>query len=290
MSETKRSQHQLHAAQALAISESLLETSIALIDSTYSGQDVAIDTAFWRNASQSQCPPKHASMQWQCLKWTGAMSPFEKSIAALTWPDSIDTSDSFVLFLRDVKLAPHKIKIWVQVSLNAEQTGAGSRASVQHSVYIPISSPWVAPNLEVMIQNGAKPCAPVAWAKFFGNTTPAQLKAISEAQTQSALSSQTKPSRSVYWIDSPLTWTQSLGTQSEPVVLIFSSLACAVQCPEIANQAAITGLVYFQSANACQNPVPQLSVQAEAARFEWPSGIDASRVQRVSGSWKNAGL
>ena len=43
MSETKRSQHQLHAAQALAISESLLETSIALIDSTYSGQDVAID-------------------------------------------------------------------------------------------------------------------------------------------------------------------------------------------------------------------------------------------------------
>jgi hypothetical protein len=81
-----------------------------------------------------------------------------------------------------------------------------------------------------------------------------------------------------------------LGTQSEPVVLIFSSLACAVQCPEIAHQAAITGLVYFQSANACQNPVPQLSVQAEAARFEWPSGIDASRVQRVSGSWKNAGL
>ena len=44
MSETKRSQHQLHAAQALAVSESLLETSIALIDSTYSGQDIAIDT------------------------------------------------------------------------------------------------------------------------------------------------------------------------------------------------------------------------------------------------------
>lgn len=38
MSETKRSQHQLHTAQALAISESLLETSIALIDSTYSGK------------------------------------------------------------------------------------------------------------------------------------------------------------------------------------------------------------------------------------------------------------
>lgn len=293
MSETKRSQHQLHAAQALAVSESLLETSIALIDSTYSGQDIAIDTAFWRNASQSQCPSKHASAQWQCLKWSAeGLSTLDKGIASLPWPDSVDTTDSFVLFIRDVKLAPHKIRIWIQVSLNAEQTGAGSRASVQQSVYIPISSPWVAPNLEAMSQsqNDAKSCTPVAWAKFFGNTTPAQLKAISEAQTQSALSSHTKPSRSVYWVDSPLSWTQSLGTQSEPVVLIFSSLACAVQCPEIANQAAITGLVYFQSANACQNPVPQLSVQAEAARFEWPSGIDASRVQRVSGSWKNAGL
>ena len=290
MSETKRSQHQLHTAQALAISESLLETSIAFIDSTYSGQDVSIDTSFWRNASQSQCPPKQASVQWQCLKWTGALSPFDKDIGALAWPDSIDTSDSFVLFLRDVKLAPHKVKIWVQVSLNAEQAGAGSRATVQQSVYVPISSPWVAPDLETTPPSHTKPCVPVAWQKLFGNTTPAQLKAISEAQTQSGLSSQTKPSRSVYWIDSPLTWTQSLGTQGEPVVLIFSSLACAVQCPGIATQTAITGMVYFQSANACQNPVPQLSVQAEAARFEWPTGIDASRVQRVSGSWKNGGL
>ena len=290
MSETKRSQHQLHAAQALAISESLLETSIALIDSTYSGQDVAIDTAFWRNASQSQCPPKHASVQWQCLKLTGALSPFDKGIATMSWPDSIDASDSFVLFKRDVKFAPQKVKIWVQVSLNAEQAGAGSRATVQQSVYIPISSPWVAPNLQTTPQTDAKPCVPVPWAKIFGSTTPAQLKAISEAQTQSGLSSQSKPSRSVYWIDSPLTWTQSLGTQSEPVVLIFSSLACVVQCPEIAPQAAITGMVYFQSTNACQDPVPQLSVQAEAARFEWPTGIDASRVQRVSGSWKNGGL
>ena len=290
MSETKRSQHQLHAAQALAISESLLETSIALIDSTYSGQDMAIDTAFWRNASQGQCPPKHASVQWQCLKWTRALNPFDKGIAILAWPNSIEASDSFVLFLRDVKLAPHKVKIWAQVSLNAEQAGAGSRATVQQSVYIPVSSPWVAPELQTTLQSNAKPCVPLAWRKLFGSTTAAQLKAISEAQTQSGLSSQTKPSRSVYWIDSPHTWTQSLGTQNEPVVLIFSSLACAVQCPEIANLAAITGLVYFQSANACQNPVPQLSVQAEAARFVWPTGIDASRVQRVSGSWKNGGL
>jgi len=53
MSETQRSQQQMFAAQALASSESLLETAIAQIDSVYSGQDIAIDAAFWRNASNS---------------------------------------------------------------------------------------------------------------------------------------------------------------------------------------------------------------------------------------------
>jgi hypothetical protein len=291
MSETQRSQHQLYAAQALAVSESLLETSIAQIDSIYTGQDIAIDSAFWRNASQNQCPSSHALMQWQCLKWTGAgLGLFDKHIAELTWPESIDTADSFVLFIRNVKLAPHKVKIWVQVSLNAKQPGHGSRATVQQSVYIPISSPWIPPVLEPAPPTNTSACVPVDWRKLFGNTTPAQLKAISEAQSQNGLTSQTQTTRSVYWIDSPQTWTQSLGSQSAPVVLIFSANACAVQCPQIANSAAITGMVYFQSANACQNPVPQLSVNFEAHHFEWPNGIDARRVQRVSGSWKNGGF
>jgi len=81
-----------------------------------------------------------------------------------------------------------------------------------------------------------------------------------------------------------------LGTHSAPVVLIFSDIACALQCPQIASQAAITGMVYFQSANACQNPAALQTLNPEAYRFDWPVGIDASRVQRVSGSWKNAGF
>jgi hypothetical protein len=291
MSETQRSQQQLFAAQALASSESLLETAIAQIDSVYSGQDIAIDAAFWRNASNSQCPSTLTSLQWQCLKWTGSgVGTFDQGISELAWPESVDLTNSFVLFVRDVRMAPHKIKIMAQISLNSEQPGVGSRAAVQQSLYIPISAPWTPPVLEPAPLPEPAECTPFEWRKQFGNITPAQLKAISKAQVQNGLTSVSQPTRTVYWIDSPLTWTQSLGTGSSPVVLIFSETACALQCPQIASQAAITGTVYFQSANACQNSVALHTLNPEAYHFDWPIGIDASRVQRVSGSWKNAGF
>ena len=291
MSETQRSQQQLFAAQALASSESLLETAIAQIDSVYSGQDIDIDAAFWRNASHSQCPTTLASPQWQCLKWTAsAVGTFDPRISELAWPESIDATKSYVLFVRDVRMAPHKIKITAHISLNFEQPGEGSRATVQQTLYIPISAPWTPPDLEPAPRPEPAECTPIEWRKQFGNITPAQLKAISAAQLQNGLSSLSMPSRTVYWIDSPLTWTQSLGTQSAPVVLIFSDIACALQCPQIASQVAITGMVYFQSTNACQNPVALQTLNPEAYHFDWPVGIDASRVQRVSGSWKNAGF
>jgi hypothetical protein len=290
-SETQRSQQQLFAAQALASSESLLETAIAQIDSVYSGQDIAIDTAFWHNASNNQCPSTLASPQWQCLKWTASeVGMFDHRISSLAWPESIDVTNSFVLFVRDVRMAPHKIKITAQISLNSEQPGVGSRATVQQSLYIPISAPWTPPVLEPAPRPQPAECTPIEWRKLFGNITPAQLKAISTAQLQNGLSSLSQPSRTVYWIDSPLMWTQSLGTHSAPVVLIFSDIACAHQCPQIASQAAINGMVYFQSANACQNPVALYTLNPEAYHFDWPIGIDAARVQRVSGSWKNAGF
>jgi hypothetical protein len=291
MSETQRSQQQLFAAQALASSESLLETAIAQIDSVYSGQDIAIDAAFWRNASNSQCPTTLASPQWQCLKWTAsAGGTFDPHISELAWPESIDATNSSVLFVRDVRMAPHKIKITAHISLNLEQPGGGSRATVQQSLYIPISAPWMPPDLEPAPRPEPAECTPIEWRKQFGNITPAQLKAISTAQLLNGLSSLSKPSRTVYWIDSPLKWTQNLGTHSAPVVLIFSDIACAIECPHIASQATITGMVYFQSTNACQNPVALQTLNPEAYHFDWPIGIDASRVQRVSGSWKNAGF
>jgi hypothetical protein len=291
MSETQRSQQQMFAAQALASSESLLETAIAQIDSVYSGQDIVIDAAFWRNASNSQCPITQTSLEWQCLKWTRlGVGTFDPLISELAWPESIEVTNSFVLFVRDVRMAPHKIKIMVQISLNSDQPGAGSRATVQQSLYIPISAPWTPPVSVPVPQPEPAECTPIEWRTQFGNITPAQLKAISTAQAQNGLTSVSQPSRTVYWIDSPLTWTQSLGTNSSPVVLIFSDTACALQCPQIASQAAITGMVYFQSANACQNPVALHTLNAEAYHFDWPIGIDASKVQRVSGSWKNAGF
>ena len=291
MSDTRRGQHQLFAAQALASGESLLETAIAQIDSVYSGQDIAIDTAFWRNASSSQCPTTLKSIQWQCLKWRGSdVGTFGNGISALSWPGSIDVTNSFVLFVRDVRMSPHKIKIMAQISLNSEQPGVGSRATVQQSLYIPISAPWTPPVSEPTPKPESSECTPIEWRKQFGNITPAQFKAMSTAQLQNGLTAFSQPSRTVYWIDSPLTWTQSLGTQSAPVVLIFSNIACALQCPQIASQAAITGMVYFQSANACQNPVTLHTLNPEAYHFDWPIAIDASRVQRVSGSWKNAGF
>ena len=60
ISETRRSQQQLFAAQALASSESLLETAIAQIDSVYTGQDIAIDTSFGATqATANASPPWH---------------------------------------------------------------------------------------------------------------------------------------------------------------------------------------------------------------------------------------
>jgi len=198
MSETQRSQQQLFAAQALASSESLLETAIAQIDSVYSGQDIAIDAAFWRNASNNQCPTTLASPQWQCLKWTAsAVGTFDPRISALAWPESIDATNSFVLFVRDVQMAPHKIKITAHISLNFEQPGVGSRATVQQSLYIPISAPWTPPDLEPAPRPAPADCTPIEWHKQFGNITPAQLKAISTAQLQNGLSSLSKPSRTV---------------------------------------------------------------------------------------------
>ena len=188
MSDTRRGQHQLFAAQALASSESLLETAIAQIDSVYSGQDIAIDTAFWRNASSSQCPTSLRSIQWQCLKWRGSdVGTFGNGISALSWPGSIDITNSFVLFVRDVGMSPHKIKIMAQINLNSEQPGVGSRATVQQSLYIPISAPWTPPVSEPMPKPEPPECTPIEWRKQFGNITPAQFKAISTAQLQNGL-------------------------------------------------------------------------------------------------------
>jgi len=156
-------------------------------------------------------------------------------------------------------------------------------------------------------------CSTAVWSSVFGATTPAQIQALSQAQALKGLSASTSPTRTVYWIDSPNEWTQSLGSASAPVLLVFSATACASQCPRISPSTKIVGTVFLDT--QCQDARAALwhsgtvtgqvalasglpSLQAgsqlnwlanhrQAFDWPWPSGTDAQRVQRVRGSWKS---
>lgn len=155
-------------------------------------------------------------------------------------------------------------------------------------------------------------CSSAAWNNVLGDITPAQLQAWSEAQERNGLHAQSQPARSIYWIDSAATWTQSLGQPDAPVLLVFSAAACALRCPSIASGVRILGTVVLQT--QCQaekargwragtiegqvvveSGLPDLQsgshIQARtyapaAYQLAWPVGMDASRVQRVTGSWR----
>ena len=154
------------------------------------------------------------------------------------------------------------------------------------------------------------PCNRAAWRSVFGNTTPEQLRAWSQAQERQGLHSLSQPPRSIYWVDSPADWTQSLGTATHPVLLAFSSLACAVRCPRLAAGTSVWGTVYLdagcddekmrgwqagrvQGQLVVEAGLPQLMGNAQvwaasqarqAYALRWPEGVDASRPQRVPGS------
>ena len=154
------------------------------------------------------------------------------------------------------------------------------------------------------------PCKRSAWRSVFGNTTPEQLRTWSQAQERQGLHSLSQPPRSIYWIDSPADWTQSLGSAAHPVLLVFSSLACAGRCPRLSADSRIWGTVYLdagcddekmrgwqagqvQGQLVVEAGLPQVtgstqiwaSAQArQAYALHWPEGMDAGRVQRVPGS------
>lgn len=155
-------------------------------------------------------------------------------------------------------------------------------------------------------------CDPLAWKNVLGDISATQIKAWSDAQERNGLHAQSQPPRSIYWIDSPATWTQSLGQAEAPVLLVFSAVACSPRCPSLASGVRIVGTVVLQS--QCQDEktrgwragqiegqlvvesgLPDLQsgshIQARtftnpAYRVAWPEGIDASQVQRVTGSWQ----
>ena len=180
-------------------------------------------------------------------------------------------------------------------------------SSLQGGALVTPASATLAPNPAT--------CDSAVWNSLFGQTTPAHIQAISQAQALKGLSRLTQPARTVYWIDSPAEWSQSVGTPSAPVVLVFSASACASQCPRISPSTQIVGTVFLDT--QCQDSRATLwhsgsvsgqvalpsglpSLQAgsqfmwlanhrQAFDWPWPVNIDATRVQRVRGSWKSGG-
>jgi Tfp pilus assembly protein PilX len=156
------------------------------------------------------------------------------------------------------------------------------------------------------------PCVSAAWKSVLGDISPEQLKAWSDAQERNGLHAQSQPPRSIYWVDSAATWTQSLGLADAPVLLVFSAMACGQRCPSLASGVQIFGTVVLQT--QCQDEKArgwragriegQLVVESglqdlqsgshiqarvftkPAYQLAWPAGMDATRVQAVAGSWR----
>ena len=154
------------------------------------------------------------------------------------------------------------------------------------------------------------PCHRAVWQSVLGQTTPSQLKAWSDAQAANGLHALSQPARSIYWIDEPADWTQSVGSPQAPVLLVFSSQACAVRCPRIASGVQIHGTVLVDASCdddklrgwqagtidgllAIEGGLPEVtgnslvrarSYSRQALNLPWPPGMDTRRVQRVPGS------
>lgn len=154
------------------------------------------------------------------------------------------------------------------------------------------------------------PCSRAAWRSVLGNITDAQLQAWSTAQERNGLTAQTTPPRSIYWIDSPGDWQQSVGRANAPALLVFSAQACAQRCPRIGASVRIVGSVLLDAGCndekmrgwqagtiegqlVVESGLPEWRSGTVLARPEgrnayilnWPEGMDATRVQRVNGSW-----
>jgi hypothetical protein len=253
-----------------------------------------------------------------------------------------------VLAVRDLISSPHVAQLLASASL---QDGT-SRAQLQAQVFIPTVAPAPSqPNTEAVVLNGCAltannganlastsgtsgtavsvcptstssstnntpgTCTPSAWNSVLGDISPEQIRAWSEAQARNGLSALSQPTRSVYWVDSPATWSQSLGTPEAPVLLVFSGQACAQRCPPLAPGVRLVGTVVLQT--QCQDDkarawhaghiqgqlvvesgLPELQsgsrieareLTASPHRLPWPTGIDARQVQRVPGSWREGG-
>lgn len=174
----------------------------------------------------------------------------------------------------------------------------------------PISMPGAGSKIGPTEAVPRSPCNRAAWRSVLGDITDAQLQAWSDAQERNGLTTHTTPARTVYWIDSPSEWQLSVGSADLPALLVFSAKACALRCPNIHESVLVVGSVLLDSACndekmrgwqagtiegqlVVESGLPEWQRGTVLARPEgrnayllnWPEGMDATRVQRVNGSW-----
>jgi hypothetical protein len=322
------SHNQRQAAQARLAAEAALAWARAQLQQQYATHATA--PVWGSGPSNTPCPAAHSGPRWQCVALQPPAHP--------GLPDTV----AQVIAVRDLVSSPHVAQLLASASL---QDGT-SRAQLQAQVFIPTVAPAPSqPNTAAVVLNACAlaannaanlapqsgtsgtavsvcptssnisgTCTPSAWNSVMGDITPEQIRAWSEAQVRNGLSAQSQPTRSVYWVDSPATWGQSIGTPEAPVLLVFSGQACAQRCPSLASGVRVVGTVVLQT--QCQDNkarawhaghiegqlvvesgLPELhsSSRIEAReltpsphRLPWPPGIDARQVQRVPGSWREA--
>ena len=323
------SHNQSQAAQARLAAEAALAWARAELQRQYATQPTP--PVWGAGPTPSPCPAAYNGPRWQCATLQPPAHP------------SLPDAQAQVLAVRDLIRSPHVAQLLASASL---QDGT-SRVQVQAQVFIPTVTPAPShPNMSAVVLNGCdlaannganfastsgttgtaanvcpgssktpSTCTPSAWASVLGDITPEQIRAWSEAQSHNSLSALSQPARSVYWVDSSATWTQSLGTPEAPVLLVFSGQACAQRCPAIAPGVRVVGTVVLQT--QCQDDkarawhaghiegqlvvesgLPELQsgsrieareLTASPHRLPWPPGMDARQVQRVPGSWREGG-
>lgn len=285
------SDNRVQALQARLAAESALARAAAVLQQAAQQGDLS---PFWQDARAAHCPASHPPPGWECrrLDWparqSGPASPGE--------PEAWDLQ---VLALRHLTRSPHVVELTASARLGPMQ------AQVGQSLYQPALAP-LSPELPAQLSSQSTAAGPTtgagcqapAWRQALGAQTESALRQLSDSQARAGLDEWSSPARTVYWVDSPQTWTQSLGQPARPVLLVFSRQACAGVCPRLAASAHVHGTVVFDAGCA-----PAALPRGAAGQIDGlvsglvlgppasapPPGDDASRTTAVPGTAASAG-